>query len=55
MYEKIEDLKDYIGCEIEFEGFYKKEIRVLFEFGGKFWLNWCGGVNAETVKIYKIY
>ena len=54
MYEKFEDLKDYIGCLCEFDGF-GKTTGILYESGGKLWLPFCGGVNAETVKIYKIY
>ena len=53
MYEQFEYLKDYIGCLIEFEGFGLAQ-GVLFENGGKLWINWCGGVNAESVKIFKI-
>jgi len=54
MYEKYEDLKDFIGSIIEFEGFGRTQ-GILFENGGKLWLPFCGGVNAESVLIYKIY
>ena len=54
MFEKYDNLKDYIGYNIQFEGFGINE-GVLFESGGKLWLPFCGGVNAESVKIFKIY
>ncbi len=54
MFEKYENLKDYIGCTVQFEGFGISE-GILFESGGKLWLPFCGGVNAESVKIFKIY
>ena len=50
-YLKRSELKKMVGQELEFEGFHSNKKGVLVFSDNKYWLPFCGLVNAETVRI----